>query len=221
MSIVQVIMQRLDILLLIIWYSLIGHAVSNSIKVWFIWPTIPNGNLNCPSEPCYSLQETIANSSVGEMIFQSNTRVVFLSGVHVLESDTPLSVTIRDAENLALVGDDNSITGLYGLPQPATKVLCKTPVRFAFLSITNLSLVNLTMSGCGANISDTLYVEAFVILTHGVHAIGDEQKAALFLVNISNLCIEHCSIQSSLGFGVLGVNTLGNTSGVDKITLFR
>ena len=216
MFIVQVIMRRLDTLLLFcfMWCSLIDHAeqsASDSVKVWYIWPTIPNGNLNCPRDPCYSLQETIVNRSIGEMIFQSNSRVVFLSGVHVLESDNPLSVTIRDAENLTLIGDDNSIIGLYGLPQPATKVLCKTPVGFAFLSITNLSLVNLTMSGCGANISDTLYIEAFVILTHGVHAIGDEQKAALFLVNISNLRIEHCSIQSSLGFGVLGVNTLGNT----------
>ena len=214
-------MERLNVLLLFYSMSclLIGHeqvqAAQGSPKVRFIWPTIPEGNINCPSDnvqPCYSLQETVSNRSVGEMIFQSNTKVVFLSGVHVLESDGPLFVTVRDVENLTLVGDDNRITGLYGLPQPATKVLCKTPVGFAFFSATNLSLVNLTMAGCGANISDTLFVEAFVILTHGVHVIGKEQKTALFLVNIRDLHIEHCSIQSSLGFGVLGVNTLGNTT---------
>ena len=213
-------MEQLNILLLFcsVWCSLTGHAeqaASDSPKVWFIWPTIPSGNLSCPSDvneqPCYSLQETVANRSIGEMIFQSNTKVVFLSGIHLLEFDDPLFVTVRDVQNLTLEGDDNTKTGLYSLPEPATKVLCKTPVGFAFFSATNLSLINLTMSGCGANISDTQFIEAFVTLTHGVHVIGKEQKAALFLVNMRDLHIEHCSIQSSFGFGVLGVNTLGNT----------
>ena len=207
-------MELLSILLLFcsVVCSLISHAeqaASDSPKLWFIWPTIPNGNLSCPSDPneqpCYSLQETIANRSVGAMIFQSNTKVVFLSGIHLLEFDDPLFVTVRDVENLTLVGDDNTKTGLYSLPEPATKVLCKTPVGFAFFSATNLSVVNLTMSGCGANISDTQFIEAFVTLTHGVHVIGKEQKAALFLVNMRDLHIEHCSIQSSFGFGVLGI----------------
>ena len=221
------VMEQLGILLLFcsIWCSSIGQTelvATEGPKVWFIWPTIPvNGNLTCPSDTnngneqpraCYTLQETVANRSIGEMVFQSNTKVVFLSGVHVLESVTPLFVMVRDVDNLTLVGDDNRVTGLYGLPQPATKVLCKSPVGFAFFSATNLSLVNLTMAGCGANITNTLYIEAFVILTHGVHAVGDEQKAALFLVNTRDLHIENCSIQSSLGFGVLGVNTLGNTT---------
>ena len=214
-------MTRFNILLLCcsMWYSLIGvttaQAVPDSPNVWFIWPTVPNGNFSCPSDayeqPCYSLQETVANSSVGAMVFRSNTKVVFLSGIHMLEFSDPIFVTVQNVENLTFKGDGNVTTGLFGLPQPVTKVVCKSPVGFAFFSATNLSLVNLTISGCGANISDTLFVEAFAILTHGVHIIGKEQKAALFLVNIRDLHIENCSVQSSLGFGVFGVNTLGNT----------
>ena len=215
-------MKRLNILLLFccMWCSVLGYTeqtTPDSPNIRFIWPTIPfNGTLSCPSDAneqrCYSLQETVANRSVGAMIFQSNTKVVFLPGIHVLEFSDPIFVNVQNVENLTLEGDDNVTTGQYGLPEPSTKVLCKTPVGFAFFSATNLSLVNLTMSGCGANISDMLFIEALVILSHGVHVVGKEQKAALFLVNIHDLHIEHCSVQSSSGFGVLGVNTLGNTT---------
>ena len=192
-----------------------GSPGDGSPRTRFIWPTIPHGNLTCPGaayeQPCYSLQETLERSNITEMVFQSNTKIVFLSGIHVLQFSDPTFITLKDFKNLTLQGDGNVTTGQFHLTEPATKVICQTPVGIAFISATNLSLVNLTISGCGANITDELNELAFVILTHGVHVAGDEQKAALFFVNTQNLRIENCSIQSSQGFGVLGVNILGDT----------
>ena len=131
-----------------------------STRTWFIWPTIPRGNLTCPSvayeQPCYSLQESLERSNVTEMVFQSNTKIVFLSGIHVLQFSDPTFITVKDFENLTLQGDGNVTTGQFHLTEPATKVVCQTPVGIAFISATNLSLVNLTISGCGANITDEL-----------------------------------------------------------------
>ena len=195
--------------------SSLGEQPPSSPSVWFIWPTIPRGNFNCPSDasgqPCYTLQETIQNSTIKETVFRSNTKIMFLSGVHSLDLGDPTFVTVQDIDDLTLEGDGNVVTGLFGLSEPVTKVVCQSPVGIAFINAVNLSLVNLTISGCGANVTDTLNLQAFVILSHGVHIAGKEQKAALFFINTQDLCIDHCNIQNSSGFGVLGVNTLGNT----------
>ena len=191
----------------------LGEQDLDDPTVWYIWPTTPaSGVISCPSEqPCYSLQETLENRNLTITVFRSNSKVVFLSGIHTLEFNEPTFIAVVGVDSLTLQGDDNVTTGLYGFPEPATNVVCQSAVGLAFVNAVNLSLVNLTFSGCGANITETLNDLAFVTLTHGVHVVGDEQKAALFLINTHNIHIEHCSIQSSRGFGILGVNTLGES----------
>ena len=210
---------NLILLLQALAFCLVWRAVSSeegSTAVWFIWPTLPaTENLSCPTspnqQPCYSLQEIFHRQNLSDMVFQSNTKLVFLSGLHELEFENPSFVLVSNAENLTMQGDGNVTTGLFDFMVPATQIVCRSPVGMAFINITNFSLANLTISNCGANISDPLNTLVFIYLVHGVHVAGDEQKAALFIVNSQNLQIEHCTIQNSKGFGLLGVNTLGNT----------
>lgn len=202
--------------LYLVWIAAsLDRQIPDNSTLWFIRPTISSGEFNCPSEsyeqPCYSLQEILENSILTDIVFQPNTKIVFLSGTHVLEFNRPTFFTIDDIEALTMQGDGNMTTGLLGLPEPATKLICRSPVGIAFVNTTNLSLINMTISGCGATITERLNDIAFAELTHGVHVAGNEQKAALFLIKAQHLYMEQCSIQSSKGFGVLGVNVLGTS----------
>ena len=152
------------------------------------------------------------NSTLAESVFQSNTRLVFLSGDHII--NTTLSgqfFLFRDKENITFEGRGQLVHGAYGPLESPTRVVCESPVGMAFVNISSLVISRLTIVGCGVNLTESLISLAFVDQTYAAHSTTTAQKAALFLVNILDLRIDIVSIQNSSGYGLLGVNVLGDS----------
>lgn len=185
-------------------------AAAESRAVWYIKPT-PNSL--CPQDGrCYTFYQILHNATVAEAIFSSNTILVFLSGDHVLKFEAEAFLQIRSLENFTLLGSPDRVSSKTEITRPASRIVCMSRFAMAFINASGLSFTNLTFSNCGANLTEELAVEAFSTQTHGIHYFGPEQKAAFLLLNIQTFKMVSCVIETSHGYGLLGVNLLGNSS---------
>ena len=125
----------------------------------------------------------------------SNTTITFLSGVHILRSN----VVFRDIDDLTLVF------------QTESKTHCEGRSNIAFVNITNLCIVGLTMTNCGAEVSEDLAKEALYVQTESVLKIKRGLKVAIFAVNIRNFHMDHAVINGSHGYGFMGINIIGDS----------
>lgn len=175
-------------------------------NVWYVKPT---ENSTCSFTPCFTLDDYTASPEAIRTVFRSNTALVFLSGVHQLSATGFIS--IRDVNDLYFVGSEDFTRGAVGSLEPLTRIQCTNLSGLVFINVRGLNFANLTMYSCGFEITDELAAEALVIQTSAVHFTGVGQKAALFLINVHNLTMLTCSIQNSRGYGLLGLNVLGNS----------
>ena len=168
-------------------------------------------NTQCSANiSCFTLSEILQNTTLATAVFSTNSIVVFLRGQHV--PNVAAFHTIRDVENLTLLGSPDRIASDGQLARPASEILC-TSSRFAmaFVNVSRLTLTNITFSGCGTNITSELANEALPVQTR-VHFIGPELKAALLLINVRSFRMAQCSVLDSYGYGLLGINVLGTDS---------
>ena len=177
----------------------------------------PTPSSPCPVETCHTLMEVLEDDTLAETVFSSNTLLVFLSGNHVVDFTNGGYLTIRDLANVSFIGSPEVIPGTVGLNGPASRIICRSPFVMELVNISRLAFTNITFSGCGANLTNELYTDAFRIQTHGIHYFGPEQKAALVLVNIDTFQMIRCSIEDSKGYGLLAVNVLGNSAVLGSI----
>ena len=155
--------------------------------------------------PCQEFKTYFNNISY----FQSKTEFIFLSGVHLFDLGRVLSV--QDIMDVRLVGshyvtqrsvaenvkeygfdpygDDNNTTYL----QSSTIILCTSLSGLLFSNVTNLTLANLTILNCGKHSSVT------------------SRKASIHIFSVHNLYMESMSVQNSTGYGLVGVNVLGES----------
>lgn len=206
-------------LTLLIWTACLTVATSQQqqqdgpASVWYVRPQedspCPAG---VPNERCNTFPQILQDASLAESIFSSNTILAFLSGNHVLDFPTEAFLVVRNLENLTLLGSPEVISRPGEISRPASRILCHSPFGLAFVNVTRLAFTNISLTGCGANITDELAVEAFSIQTHGIHYFGPEQKAALMLVSVHTFQMLQCTIENSLGYGLLAVNTLGTST---------
>ena len=189
----------------VIYYYLVSCI--NPCKAELTWNdcthiATPNGTCFASSSiSCNTLDYFAQNASV---YFQSNTVLCFMSGRHVINITTV--ITIIGTSNITLIGfgnpvqrsvndkakqfnftatsQDENITFL----EPATIIECiNTDSGILFNTITNLSLINLTFVNCGANSTETLsFLQPNPI-----------SYVAVLMINVSNLHIEATSIQNS------------------------
>ena len=156
-----------------------------------------NSNIPCPMRPCYTLSQVMDNPS---NYFTSNTTAVFPPGYH--EVSTEGQLVIKDINNISLVGDSKD----------STMIKCVGEFGLAFINITNLTVLKLQFSMCGApllnpsqtptNISKIFY--ARISLFSFIFSI--------YLVEIMNLTATNLGISHSRGMGLLGVNIFGVSS---------
>ena len=181
--------------------------------VWYIKPTedslCPD---SVPDERCNTFHTVLTNASLAEEIFTSNTILAILSGDHFLDFQSEAFLAVRNFENFTILGSPEITTTPGVLRHPSSRIVCLTPFAFAFVNVSRLAITNITVTGCGANITDDLAVEAFSTQTHGIHNFGPEMKAALLLINIHTFQMISCVVDHSLGYGLLGVNVLGDSA---------
>ena len=152
---------------------------------------------NCTQEDaeCYNLSKLYADS---ELILKlsSDTTILFLSGVHSMTSD----IVIRDVDSLTLQFEENS------------QIHCIERAELVFMNITNLQIFGLILNNCGAEINESLAKEALFVQTETVITIEKGLQAAIFAVNIREFQMDHAVINGSHGYGLLGINIVGDSS---------
>lgn len=189
-------------------------ALSQERSVWYVKPT-PDSlcRLGVPEERCHTFSRILHNATIAETIFSSNTILAVLGGDHILNFETEAFLTLRDLQNFTILGSPEKVTGTTQLTRrPASRIVCVSRFGIAFINASRLSFTNLTFSNCGANLTIDLAVEAFSKQTHGIHFFGPDQKDALLFINVQTFQMVSCVVDDSYGYGLLGVNILGESA---------
>ena len=203
---------------LIFTLSGLPNAIVDGFNCSYIVTT--NGTCVCPNSTlCKTLDWYILNQIT---YFTSNTTFCFLSGTHVLNSG---SLKIENISNITFIGlgawnqmsifdkviEFNFYESFDGekdiqFQEPSAIIQCVNFSGFYFNSIYNLSVINITISDCGANV--TIYTQRII---QQAYAYGADSQwyAAIIMINISNLYVDTVSIQNSTGYGLIGINVLG------------
>ncbi len=176
----------------------------------FIHPTT-SANDNTTMQVTFA--DIVRNETLARSVFKSNTSLVFLPGNHDIDIGPNIEPFFRveNLTDLVFVGKGDLVVGYQEHLVSETKIRCLSPFGMAFMNISRLSFLNLTISGCGVTITQDLRDQALLIQTQSIHEIGMKQKIALFLVNVVDLKIDFFSVENSFGYGLLAINALGNT----------
>ena len=159
---------------------------------------LPNSNTPCPMRSCYTLSQVMDNPS---NYFTSNTTVVFPPGHH--EVSTEGQLVIQNVNNISLVGgNDNS-----------TMIKCLGQFGLAFINITNLTVLKLSFSMCGAPIPNTSQTNLLLKAIKDSFSISQVcSTVSIYLLHIANFNATNLSICHSKNMGLQGVNVFGVSS---------
>ena len=147
----------------------------------------PNESTRCLAPRCHTLSHYLENTT---RYFTSNTRITFLHGVHEINKSGVL--LIQNVFSLTLTG--YKMTG-----SNAAKIICMQPATPRFKNIVKLVINRLSVLYCGHPVLQ--------------FANGKElSSVAVYFQNIVLLKLSSISVENSTGYGVVGVNVLGNSS---------
>jgi len=118
------------------------------------------------------------------LYFASNTRISLLPGVH--EVDKSPGLCIENVSNFIVTGYNVSSSH-------AAKIVCMKPATLVFFKVVNLVIKQLSIIYCG-------------------YPFEYGQSAAVHLVDIISLNLSDVSVENSIGYGIMGINILGNSS---------
>ena len=130
----------------------------------------------------------------------SNTTLHLIPGVHVLETFH----LVQSLSQISIVGADNS---------SRVMITCDKDIGMVFIDIAGLSFSNLTIDGCG--LSGKERIDAVLNITKSYvdmfFGIPSAFSTALFIVSCADMHMENVKIQNNHGFGVTGINVVGNS----------
>ena len=171
----------------------IPHSTSRTLYV------VPTMYSNCTEtgHPCHTLEHYEQN--VREY-FTSNTLMVFLNGIHTLESSDPIS--LYNVTNFTMIGSSNFTTGLQNLLESSSKINC-TGTQFSgfyFKNASEIHIENLTFIGCGQRLAGTTNV-----------------RTAIAFDTAYNVTILRISARNSTGFGLHADRVFGTLTVKESI----
>ena len=188
-------------------------ATTNKV---YLKPTSSDGGKVCQNYPCVTLSRLLGENAPYS-VNTSNMTIHFLPGTHTVKDIAPTSAVVHNVSNLTLSGSCSNT----GDCSPAT-VKCSKNFSFIFTDVSNLQISNIVFIECGAvvprKISDYVYniwlplqanTRASFQLKHGT-------KAALAFGNIHSLILRNVTVMKSRGYGILGLNLLGNSTIVNS-----
>ena len=176
-----------------------------------VYYVLPQGtsNSSCPHDGnlCTDINTYAQNV---RKYFLSNTTFIFLPGNHFLEIKDIIEIQAVDKLNLVSNGsfkwssiandcavynfdqynDDSNVT----YKESLANITCTGSSGFSFFNVTNLSLINITITNCG------------------VYSLQTSLNASIHLVNVSGLLMQGVTIKNSTGYGLLGVNVQGQST---------
>ena len=187
------------VLLLLV--SILSSSLSSTSQYNHTYYVTPNVS------SCYNVNSTCLDFKTyfNNASYYSETEFIFLPGIHLFDLGSCLPV--QDIVNIRLVGSDKFTQRSvaedveeYGFDpyahdsnisyfQSSTIILCTSPSALLFSNISNLSLANITILNCGQYLTN----------------------ASIYLSNVYNLLIDGLSVQNSSGYGLYGLNVLGQS----------
>ena len=155
----------------------------------------------CPHDraPCYPLSQLYQGSANSVVLASDTTLEFIINMLYQLDS----TVLIRDATNINLLCRSTLFL---------CQLHCAGNGSLVFMNITNLSIRGFILYDCGSEISQSLGHEATKIQTRSYYTFVHGLKAAIFAVNVQNLVADTNVVNGSLGYGILGLNVIGNSS---------
>ena len=152
-------------------------------------------------ERCMTLDVALDN-------LDSNTTLHLTPGVHVLE---PFHL-VQSLSQISIVGDDSS-SRQPNYVDSRVMITCDKDIGMVFIDIAGLSFSNLTIDGCG--LSGKERIDAVLNITKSYvdmfFGIPPAFSTALFIVSCADMHMENVTIQNNHGFGVTGINVVGNS----------
>ena len=147
---------------------------------------------------CSTLSEQISSPHS----FSSNSIVRFSAGTHSISENTNSdSFVLRDLYNLTLSGDGES----------PSEIKCYHPMKFVFINVTKLTISNLSFLNCSSPFSEELLNNTIFLVPQIQQESAYNHFVALFLYHIVDLKMSYVSVCNSTGFGLLGINVLGDS----------
>ena len=181
----------------VILYIYSGYVTASEYYV----SAAPNGE-DCPSDntSCYNLSYYVADYS---FYFTDDTIFYFLNETHSLQG----ILNISNVSNITLQGQDHIEQGFHETVMQSTSVIMcsdsnRTGIRFS--SSRNITIKSLTIANCGF---DNYISYEEIPSNHCGPYRYQHHRVSLFFVNISNVTLEHVSVQNSSGHGLVLVNT--------------
>ena len=157
--------------------------------------TATNGSDCPPTFPCHPLNYYVQNAA---SYFTSNTVVEFLPGLHELTYTGHILITL--ARNFTLIGSESNVKPSTRCSHSDSIVFCTNYTGFIFVMISDLKIVNLQFTHCGAAIHTESLPEVPFIDTFS------KVYFALAILQVQNLAMSRVTIEKSYGFGLFGMN---------------
>ena len=177
----------------------------------YLNPTSSDGGSLCHNSSWMTLSELLGKNPP-YFVNASNTTVHFLQGTHTVTGIALTTAVVHNVSNLTLRGTCSNT----GHCSPAT-VKCDGTFSFIFTDVTCLQISNIAFIQCGAVVPRRLSDFVYSIWpplqgkTSGTFQLKHGTKAALAFGNIHSLILTNVTIMKSWGYGILGLNLLGNS----------
>ena len=166
-----------------------------------IYYVSPNRNCFNASIICYDFDTYLEDFA--QYFTSDDTTFVFLPGEHIISQNIN---NINGLKNFEFVGvgdftehsidynvrqygfDSYSMDSSITYSSSSSIIVCNTSTYFSFSNMADLTIANLTIFNCGQN-----------------------GPAAMYMNNINSLIMDGVSVQNSTGYGLLGLNVIGNS----------
>ena len=184
----------------------------------YVKPTTADTNTLCQNvqDPCLTLSDYLQSSN-SHFPNISNTDVVFLPGNHTLSETVP-HVRVANISNISLMGDCDPKSDLHVI------IYCRQKLSFVFTDVSNLRITQISFVACGTEVpqklSNSVIHPRANRIENDTFLIRNGTCAALVFANVHALSIQSVTVLESYGYGILGLNVLGNSSIVDSAFLY-
>ena len=143
-------------------------------------------------------QNTTLDKALSDI--SSDTVLFLLPGCHCVEQFKH----VYNLQNVSLIG---------GGSRSEVNVSCASGLGLAFSNVSGLSIENITIEACGLTGDDLMsfgadiahYINLFFIIDKSYHI-------AMVCGGCSSFSMQHSAIRNTQGLGLLGINTVGNSS---------
>lgn len=145
---------------------------------------------------CMTFGKLLENYSV----LQNNVTLEFEQSVHVVPVNVSWMYVFENVTNFTMKGIDSE----------SATIDCANRASFGFINITVLNIFGIKFERCGVEITDRIMhrINSTVNLPL---TIDPGLRVGIFVMNVKDLNFYEVSVKDSTGYGIIGINVLGQS----------